>query len=274
MIGGCLFGPVKSTKKDLVDAEETQKLLKCDIKESGEEILDENSNLLDKDKSRLDPVTSPGNYVWDKLQDILGIRLLNDPSFVNISAGIALVYTVSINFSLLYPYYLQETAQLSRSDTALAMTILASGDVLSRLTVPIITDKFKISARVTLLCGLILLIVIRSILAESQSMQQLLIFSCTYGYIRATTVVNQNLCLAEYCTDTKLLSSAVGLTMILKAAAVISVGQLLGFTRDLTNSYKISLHLQNVALAVVVLFWGCEIICKRRSSRRKGAGFV
>lgn len=235
--------------------EDQQNLLKP------EEIVDENSNLIKNEKP---------NYLAEKLQQLFGVHLLKDLSFVNISAGIALIYTVSINFSLLFPYYLRETAGLSRLDTALAMTVLASGDVLSRLTVPILTDRLKVSARVTLLYGLIFLIIVRSILAESDSRNQVLAFSFAFGYVRATTVVNQNLCLAEYCEDHRLLSSALGLTMILKAIAVITVGQLLGYMRDLTNSYTTSLHMQNVALVVVVICWSSELVYKgtRKKSER------
>lgn len=256
MIGAVLFSPVAKHMKN-TDSEK-QKLL------SAEDPVDENSNLLQN------KANSPSsNKVLEKLQELLGIRLLGDLSFLNISGGIALIYTVSINFSLLFPFFLQDTANLSRGDTALAMSILASGDVLSRLTLPIVTDRFKISARVTLLVGLALLICIRSVLAETQSPYQILIFSWIFGYIRAATVVNQNLCLAEYCSDQKVLSSALGLTMILKACAVITIGQLLGYTRDLTKSYSTSLHLQNVVLAIVVILWAIELICQRRRNVSK-----
>lgn len=201
---------------------------------------------------------------------MFGILLLNDWTFLNIALGVAIIYTVSINFSLLFPYYLQETVQLSRTDTALAMTILACGDVLSRVTVPIVTDHFSISARVTLLLGLSVVIVIRTLLAESQSVSQILIISFSFGYFRALTVVNQNLCLAEYFPDQQLLCSAIGLTMILKAVTVITVGQLLGIMRDLTSSYSISLHIQNSIVAVVLISWTGELIYKKwRSSAGK-----
>lgn len=259
MIGGCLLLPTKSQRKD--SEQEVKKLLEQETLEDVD--VDENSNLLKKGEE----LKSDDSFITEKLQEMFGIKLLGDKIFLNIAIGIALIYTVSINFSLLFPYYLQEAALLSRSDTALAMTVLATGDVLSRLTVPIFTDKYKISARTTLLVGISLLIVARSFLAEAGSLSEIIIISGAFGYIRATSVLNQSLSLAEYFSDNKQLSSAVGLTMILKAIAVITVGQLLGLMRDLTKSYTLSLHLQNAVLLVVVISWSAELIYKRCSKR-------
>lgn len=48
-----------------------------------------------------------------------------------------------------------------------------------------------------------------------------------YGYVRAATVVNQNLTISEYATQDKLASS-LSLTMIMKGVFVMTIGQLLG----------------------------------------------
>lgn len=251
--------PVKRTKRNTV-AEENEKLITTTKEDDLPPLIiadnvDENSNLVSR--------PTKTNLVGDKLQEILGIYLFKDFRFLNISAGIALIFTVSINFSLLFPLFLKNSANLSIEQTAFAMTILATGDVFSRLTLPIITDRLKLSARVTLFTAVIILMFIRAALAESQSYQEILILSGAFGYVRASTVVNQSLCLAEYCKDPQLLSSALGLTMILKAISVISIGQFLGYTRDLTNSYRTSLHIQNAILGIVVMAWLCEFLFKR-----------
>lgn len=131
----------------------------------------------------------------------------------------------------LYKYinfvYLQETANLSRSDTALCMSILAAADLASRLTLPTITDKLKVSCRMIFLIGAILLTCTRAILAETADRYQLIIISAIYGYVRAATVVNQNLTISEYTSQDKL-AGALGLNMITKGFLVITVGQFLG----------------------------------------------
>lgn len=107
------------------------------------------------------------------------------------------------------------------------MTILAAADLASRLTLPTITDRLKLSCRIVFLIGAILVTIMRVILAETLSRSKLLIISAIYGYVRAVTVVNQNLTISEYATQDKL-SSALGLNMIAKGISVMFIGQLLG----------------------------------------------
>lgn len=107
------------------------------------------------------------------------------------------------------------------------MSILAAADLVSRLTLPTLTDKLKISCRIVFLIGAILLTITRTILAETLSRHRLIIMSAIYGYVRAATVVNQNLTISEYATQDKL-ASALGLNMIAKGVFVMTIGQLLG----------------------------------------------
>lgn len=51
------------------------------------------------------------------------------------------------------------------------------------------------------------------------------------GYIRAITVINQNMTVSEHCQNAGIddqLPSALGLMMVVKGVCVISFGQLLG----------------------------------------------
>lgn len=103
----------------------------------------------------------------------------------------------------------------------------ATFDLASRLTLPAITDRLKISCRVIFLIGAILLVISRGILAETSNRTSLIIMSAVYGYVRAATVVNQNLTISEYAAPDKL-SSSLSLTMIMKGVFVMTIGQLLG----------------------------------------------
>lgn len=100
--------------------------------------------------------------LWQKLVQILDLGLLKDFVFVHITMGLALVYTCSIAFSMLFPFFLQEGIKLSRADTALCMSLLSGADILSRLTVPLITSRFKVGSRMTFLIGIALLGLARS----------------------------------------------------------------------------------------------------------------
>lgn len=107
------------------------------------------------------------------------------------------------------------------------LQFLATFDLASRLTLPTITDRLKISCRVIFLVGAILLTATRAILAETTSRTNLMVMSAIYGYVRAATIVNQNLTVSEYSAQDKLASS-LSLTMIMKGVFVLTIGQLLG----------------------------------------------
>lgn len=107
------------------------------------------------------------------------------------------------------------------------MSVLAGTDLASRLTLPTLTDKFKISCRTLFLTGGFLLLIVRTILAETLQRTNLICMSALYGYVRAAIIVNQNLTISEYVTQDRL-AGALGLNMITKGIFVITLGQILG----------------------------------------------
>lgn len=117
---------------------------------------------------------------------------------------------------------------LSRSDTALCMSVLASTDLASRLTLPTLTDSCKVSCRVIFLVGAVLLCIVRAVLAETSGRTALLLICGVYGYIRAATVVNQSLVVSEYIDSKERIAGALGLNMCAKGLFVITLGQVLG----------------------------------------------
>lgn len=66
-----------------------------------------------------------------------------------------------------------------------------------------------------------------AVLAEQETFQWVIVGSIFCGYIRAMSVVNQNLTVSEYCQESKL-PAALGLNMVTKGLIVLSVGQFLG----------------------------------------------
>lgn len=165
----------------------------------------------------------------------------------------------------------QDTASLSRADTALCMSVLAASDVLSRLTLPTLTSRWHISCRSIFLAGTVLLCIVRALMAATSERWSLIGMSAVFGYTRAATVVNQNLVVSEYATRERL-AAALGLNMVAKGVAVISIGQLLGWVRDRTRSYPMCMHAQNVCLAVTAVWWTAEIVQQRCRRRRTSNG--
>ncbi|KFB42477.1 hypothetical protein ZHAS_00010181 [Anopheles sinensis] len=142
------------------------------------------------------------------------------------------------------------------------MSMLSTTDLITRVTVPALVDKMEFSHRTTFLLAGICLVVARSIIAEMRSMIALLITSAFYGIFRSITIVNQNLTVAEYCTERrieKMLPNALGFNMVTKGILVLSLGQVLGWLADFSGSYSLNLHAQNLLLITTCVLWLCEM---------------
>ncbi|XP_044734933.1 monocarboxylate transporter 12-B-like [Chrysoperla carnea] len=200
--------------------------------------------------------------LWQRFVTILDLNLLKDPIFLSITFGLSIVYSAGIYFSMLFPFFLQEgPPRLSRGETATCMSVLAGADIVSRLTLPMLTYKLGIGARTTFFFGTFALAFARSSIAFQDEYVMIIICSLITGYIRAGTVVNQNLTISEYCSQDQL-PYALGLNMVNKGLVVITLGQFLGWLRDYSGSFQISIYVSNLFLIFVFIMWLPEMCWK------------
>lgn len=138
---------------------------------------------------------------------------------------------------------------------------------MSRLSFHVFTDKLNLSHRSLFMIGTLSLGIVRSILAELTDYRAIMVTCSVFGYLRAIVVVNQLLTLSEFCTNwcPEKLPGALGLNMIIKMISVITIGQIFGLIRDLTNSYVISLHSQNILLSIAMIIWITELTWFKRN---------
>ncbi|CAB3240515.1 unnamed protein product [Arctia plantaginis] len=189
-----------------------------------------------------------------KLYDLFGIVLLSDIRFINIVIGTALTTTSIANFSLVYPLFLQNAASLDKQQTANCMSAVAAADMVGRLTLPVLQDKFKIKARWMLIMTAIWVIVIRQILAHQTDVTLLLALSILYGFGRSMTVVTKNITISENCKS-ELVPAAVGLGMLSMGIIAPPLGYFLGWIRDYTDSYIACIAAQNALLVILLVTW-------------------
>lgn len=137
------------------------------------------------------------------------------------------------------------------------------------------------------------------VLAQQTTFTWIVVGSLLCGYIRAASVVNQNLTVSEYCSESSL-PAALGLNMVAKGVFVLSAGQFLGkyfyislqqiaaitilyliipnrnednnkqsniflgWLRDYTHSFSLCIHYQNIILISVAISWTLEIGIRSR----------
>lgn len=201
-----------------------------------------------------------------RLVQAMDLELLKDLVFWSIIVGMALVYTATINFTMIFPGFLGQTAQLNSQMVAFCMSLVAGADIVCRLLLPIVTDYLRIPYRVVFLIGIVGLFVARCVLAENQALPVIITMSVLTGMMKSATVINNNLTISAHCRSEKL-AGGLGLSMMSKGVIVITVGQLLGWVRDYADSYLICLYAQGVILLVVVLVWTPEILYRHRRQR-------
>lgn len=163
---------------------------------------------------------------------------------------------------------------------------MAGADIICRLLLPCITDKLKIPYRVIFLLGTVGLLISRAgkfkiihphpqpskitqflfffpALAESVDLTSIIVMSVFTGMTKSATVLNNNLTISGHVKPEKL-PGGLGLNMISKGILVITIGQLLGWIRDFTDSYVLCLHAQNALLLLVIVVWTPEIFFRYR----------
>ncbi|XP_053674219.1 monocarboxylate transporter 12 [Anopheles nili] len=252
VVGACLLQPVEwhMSKSSAAEDKESQPLLAVDH---------------GAPKANGDGLCNKQTCGWSKLAALMDFAILKQVSFLNLIVGLGLAYTASTSFSLFFPYFLQKSANLTMLEAANCMAMLSTTDLLTRITVPAFVDKMEFSHRTTFLLAGICLVVARSIMAEMRSIIPLMITSAFYGIFRSITIVNQNLTVAEYCSERraeKMLPNALGFNMVTKGILVLSLGQILGWFADFTGSYSLNLHAQNLLLVTTCVLWLCEMYFK------------
>lgn len=78
---------------------------KSDEDSEEEELLFQTTEIGCKDNEEL--ISLPKSTLRSRISKAMDLQLLKDPIFVSIAIGLALAYTASINFSMLFPYFLQ-----------------------------------------------------------------------------------------------------------------------------------------------------------------------
>ncbi|ALC41308.1 CG8389, partial [Drosophila busckii] len=202
-----------------------------------------------------------------RIVQAMDLELLKDIVFWSIIVGMALVYTATINFTMVYPAFLKNTAGFDSKLIASCMSVVAGADIVFRLLLPCLTDRLRIPYRVVFLLGTVGMLAARVQLAETTSLPVIIAMSVLTGLAKSATVINNNLTISAHCRAEKL-AGGLGLSMITKGVVVITVGQLLGWIRDFSNSYVSCLYAQTALLLLVALVWTPEIYYRFRRQQK------
>ncbi|XP_018327117.1 monocarboxylate transporter 12-B-like isoform X2 [Agrilus planipennis] len=198
---------------------------------------------------------------WRKFVNHFDLTLLKDLKFVHIIFGTSVTNTCNLTFGMLLPFTLMNDKGLLISDVALCMSLQSAADIVGRITIPLLAKGVQI--RVSFLLGMILIAFTRSAFIEQSNYKIIIGVIMLSGYLRAATVLNQNLILVEHLGDQSRLPSAIGLSMLFKGISVLLLGEVFGFARDYFQSYRLCIHIQSLVLITISISWIIELLIAR-----------
>ncbi|XP_050581959.1 uncharacterized protein LOC126918291 isoform X1 [Bombus affinis] len=193
-----------------------------------------------------------------------GLHLLRDFVYVNIMLGITFANFAEINFSLLIPFILSERG-LSKIEIATVMSILASFDVIARLSIPTIAKLVGWQNRTFFLVGVCATAAGRIVLAHVQNFGVIVAVAILIGAGDAFKTVFMALVLPSHIPLSKL-PAAIGIQLLSCGIVSLTLGPIVGWIRDVTSNYTIMLHFLNIFTYLTVISWWLEIYLTKRKS--------
>ncbi|PNF41779.1 hypothetical protein B7P43_G03449 [Cryptotermes secundus] len=199
---------------------------------------------------------------WSAVVDFLDLRLMLDPVYVNIAIGIAVSFFADVTYCTLFPLVVLKLG-FSRADSALCISILSAADIFGRLCVTLIGAFCpRISSRAILLAGAVMSVIGRTVFVFLHDFTAMAALIAYLGFTRSFIHVPMPLVLAEY--NIKRFPAAYGLSMVVAGILGLAAGPLVGWIRDVTNSYPVCINAVNIMQLVLCIFpWALEFTISR-----------
>ncbi|XP_076393499.1 monocarboxylate transporter 2 isoform X2 [Megachile rotundata] len=105
------------------------------------------------------------------------------------------------------------------------------------------------------------------VMAEQSKGITLIIIFVVIGFLRGATLVNLNLSVSE-CCSLKKLPSAFGIFMVSKGLFVVMMSPMIGYIRDVSESYAVCIHVMTSMIMVTFISWGFEFVYRSLKNRK------
>ncbi|KYQ56363.1 Monocarboxylate transporter 1 [Trachymyrmex zeteki] len=261
LVGSCLLRPLKKrsqappVEKKSDEKRENEALLMKSVHTEARRMS--NGSMWTKDQiADIETISPQKKSFMNKLKTCFDLDLLKNSIYLNVALGCSFFYVAESNYKLMTPFFLSDLG-MKQAEVAFCLSLTAFADILARLLLPTLFDKFGWKKRIIFWISSFLVGITRSILAEQSEKAPLIVTLVIAGFLRGATLVNLNLCISECCTLKKL-PSAFGIFMVIKGLCVITMSPLIGYIRDVSGSYKICLHVMTAMILVTSVVWSIE----------------
>ncbi|KOC65428.1 Monocarboxylate transporter 7 [Habropoda laboriosa] len=193
------------------------------------------------------------------LGELLEMSLLKDCSFLNICLGISFVLSSDFTFSCLLPLMMTNNGY-TKSQAALAITICATAELVSKILLAIFTLVMKVKAKYLFFVAMICMAFAKiGYLLYSETLIGTFVMIAAIGMVRSWLLVPQPLVIIEGVTIDKF-ASAYGIYGAISGVISILFGPIVGLMKDWTNSFVVC---QLALIAMNVLFvipWAIQFL--------------
>ncbi|CAG5077919.1 Similar to SLC16A9: Monocarboxylate transporter 9 (Gallus gallus) [Cotesia congregata] len=245
------------------------------IKLNGKELkkIDEESGLKDKQdeskseqsgKSEVGGCCARLTRVLHRIVNVLDLRLLCDPIYVNLMLGLSIAAFAEINFSILMPFILNEI-QFTKVQIAAVMSTMGFVDLMMRGVSPFIAEWLRQTPRKMYLVSLLMLILSRSIVTIFSDFTSMIIMAVGIGFAKGSRSVFMSLVVPSYVPIERL-AHATGIQIFVNGVIIGALSPVLGIIREAKGNYVPCIFLINLMSAITIVMWSAEMII---SSRRK-----
>ncbi|XP_069674662.1 monocarboxylate transporter 14-like [Periplaneta americana] len=200
--------------------------------------------------------------------EILDLRLLLDPVYVNIAVGLSVSFFCEITSTTLFPVLVLALGY-TKADSALCISVLTAADIAGRLFVTLIGAFCpKVPSRTLMLVGAIASVLGRIVLVSFEDFTAVAVLIGFLGFARSFILVAIPLVMAEY--DVKRFPAAYGLSMVMVGIISLVAGPFVGWIRDVTDSYPMCINTINaLQFMMCILPWILEPVVIRFWSHSK-----
>ncbi|XP_076243826.1 uncharacterized protein LOC143185023 [Calliopsis andreniformis] len=205
----------------------------------------------------------------------LEMSLLKNCGFLNICLGVSFVLSSDFTFSCLLPLMMTNNG-FTKSHAALAITICATAEVVSRILLAIFSLLFTVKAKYIFFVAMICMAFAKiGYLLYNDTLTGTLVMIAVIGIVRSWLLVPQPLVIIEDVSIEKF-ASAYGIFGAISGMISILFGPLVGFMKDWTNSFVVCQFALIFMNILFVIPWAVQFLSvdlsRRREQKNKIAG--
>lgn len=98
---------------------------------------------------------------WRRFATLMDVDILKDKIYLNILFGLSIFYVAEMNFKMVTPFFFANLGY-SKTDVAYCLSMTAISDILARVVLPPICDRFDIQKRLIFFVSIFFVAITRS----------------------------------------------------------------------------------------------------------------